>query len=107
MIVNHGEAECRKDPQSLQVGVENEQPEFSVAGAASDSKNGAPSSDKEGGNSYDHLSGPALRGAFSKVLLRSALPASEKARILSAVTGEPDLQAKDEHHRRWLAKLQS
>jgi hypothetical protein len=55
--------------------------------------------------SFDHLSGSALSSAFSKALMKSAMPSSEKARILTEVTSIADPAIKDRVRREWLVKL--
>jgi hypothetical protein len=59
-----------------------------------------------GADEFSQLSGSALSGAFSKALMKSGLPASEKARILTEVTSETDAGVKDQLRRRWLSTLQ-
>ncbi|HYX34818.1 MAG TPA: hypothetical protein VE954_17105 [Oligoflexus sp.] len=58
-------------------------------------------------DTFLQLSGSALSGAFSKALMRSALIAAEKVRILTLVTSETDPGIKDQLRRRWLSKLNS
>ncbi|HYX36357.1 MAG TPA: hypothetical protein VE954_24900 [Oligoflexus sp.] len=70
-------------------------------------KNQVPSSEMGAGNALARLSGSALSGAFSKALMRSTLPAAEKARILTEVTSETDPAVKERLRREWLAKLQN
>ncbi len=55
---------------------------------------------------FVHLSGSALSSAFSKVLMRSQLPAAEKARILTEVTSILERDVKDRLLREWLERLQ-
>ncbi|HYX36612.1 MAG TPA: hypothetical protein VE954_26175 [Oligoflexus sp.] len=81
--------------------------EPSVADAAPGCTNGVPSPEMTRGDTYDHLSGSALSGAFSKALMRSTLQAAEKARILIEVTSETDPALKESLRREWLAKLQN
>lgn len=61
--------------------------------------------DGGGGDSFRHLSGSALSSAFSKALMKSSLPAAEKARILTKVTGILDSDGKEQMRRMWLSKL--
>ncbi len=68
-------------------------------------KNPVPEPEIDTGNTFVHLSGSALSGAFSKALMKSSLPATEKARILTEVTSIADPAKKDRVRREWLAKL--
>ncbi len=70
-------------------------------------KNHVPSSEMSAGYTFAHLAGSALSGAFSKALMRSTLPAAEKARILTEVTSIADLELKERARRDWLSKLQN
>jgi hypothetical protein len=54
---------------------------------------------------FDHLTGSALSATFSKALMKSSLPAAEKARILTEVTSIADIKVKEKARREWLAKL--
>jgi hypothetical protein len=56
-------------------------------------------------SAFVHLSGSALSSAFSKALMKSSLPAAEKARILTEVTSIADIEAKERARREWLARL--
>ncbi|HYX34822.1 MAG TPA: hypothetical protein VE954_17125 [Oligoflexus sp.] len=58
-----------------------------------------------GGQVFAHLSGSALSSAFSKALMKSALPAAEKARILTEVTSIANVNLKEKARREWLAHL--
>ncbi|HYX34823.1 MAG TPA: hypothetical protein VE954_17130, partial [Oligoflexus sp.] len=60
---------------------------------------------KPHGDVFAHLSGSALSSAFSKALMKSALPTAEKARILTEVTSIMSLTQKELARRAWLAKL--
>ncbi len=72
-----------------------------AAGPEAESASGEASS----GDAFDHLRGSALSSAFSKALLKSALPVAEKARILTEVTRVKNLTQKERARREWLAKL--
>ncbi|MDQ3235822.1 MAG: hypothetical protein M3Q07_28775 [Pseudobdellovibrionaceae bacterium] len=76
------------------------------AESATDAESGDRLSDAHrGAYAFAHLSGSALSSAFSKALMKSALPSAEKARILSEVTSVTNLTQKEQARRDWLAKL--
>lgn len=78
---------------------------FDRAGRVEDLKKPVFFDDSSVGNTFSHLSGRELSGAFSKALMKTKLSAEEKGRILSEVTSEMDLERKDGMRREWLLRL--